>query len=391
MFVEATVLIFLFSLMFILLWFFKHQVFSPWSITLLVWAVVLTMYVTIDHGLYDVTDQLIKGLVLWVVPFSLCSFTAFCLTPENKSPEWALCEKNVDILTLVTIVCVPYGFIKAIQNAMQLMSSEGLAFAIRQQALDKDEGLGPIKYMIYAAYTLLFIEANRPKIRVRRLILAIVFCLMFFFMTLGKNALFITLLSLLYLLYSNKKITLKPFFIFFAAFFVLGVVLQFFRGGTDDAINADLFLWFLSVYVVSPLQAFCTDIGNSSLVFGEYTFRPFYSVLNTFGLNVELAPMPDNYVYVPLPTNVYTILSPFFRDFGYTGIVIFSIVEGAIMGYLYKQAITGNTILKYIYAFVLTFIFLQFFDEQVFRSITQIGYFVIFILFCHIKFNFKRT
>ena len=101
--------------------------------------------------------------------------------------------------------------------------------------------------------------------------------------------------------------------------------------------------------------------------------------------------MPDNYVYVPLPTNVYTILSPFFRDFGYTGIVIFSIVEGAIMGYLYKQAITGNTILKYIYAFVLTFIFLQFFDEQVFRSITQIGYFVIFILFCHIKFNFKRT
>jgi oligosaccharide repeat unit polymerase len=391
MFGESIVLIILFTLMIIGFWLVKHSIFSPWNVTLSVWTVVLILYVSVDHGLYNITSQMIYGLLLWVIPYSLSSFTFYNLCPSNKSPEWAPCEKNIDFLTIIAFIISPYGLLKAIQHAMQMASPEGIFHTLREQAVHPElYEIGPAKYFIYVAFVLFVIEANRPKIRKLRFTFTILLCLMYFFLLLSKQALFIFILGGLYILYTNKKITLKPFLVFFGSFLFFAVLLEILRGGGEEKFDSDSILWFLAVYIVSPMEAFCTDMANSSIQFGEYTLKPIYNFLNILGFNVHVPPLLDQFVSVPLPTNVYTTLSPIFRDFGYKGLLIISTLEGAILGCIYKFAVTGNTILKYIYSFLLTYIFLQFFDELIFRGITQIAYVVIIVFFCHIKFTIKK-
>ncbi|MBQ3771487.1 MAG: hypothetical protein II834_06100, partial [Bacteroidaceae bacterium] len=56
---------------FVLAWAFLfylyRDVFSPWSVTLGVWSVILFMYLTLNHELYAVSDQFVICLILWVV------------------------------------------------------------------------------------------------------------------------------------------------------------------------------------------------------------------------------------------------------------------------------------------------------------------------------------
>jgi energy-coupling factor transporter transmembrane protein EcfT len=133
MITESILLILLFALMFTGGYVIKRSLFSPWSITLLVWIVVLTLYVTVDHGLQPISSQMIYGLLLWVVPFCITSYTVSALTPQYNAPRWEPCEKNVDILTFISMILVPYATIKAFRNAIQMASPEGLFYTIREQ------------------------------------------------------------------------------------------------------------------------------------------------------------------------------------------------------------------------------------------------------------------
>lgn len=43
-----------------------------------------------------------------------------------------------------------------------------------------------------------------------------------------------------------------------------------------------------------------------------------------------------NWTYTPLPVNVYTIMFSYYVDWGYWGIIIFSILLGAFWGGIWK-------------------------------------------------------
>ena len=393
MITESILLILLFALMFTGGYVIKRSLFSPWSITLLVWIVVLTLYVTVDHGLQPISSQMIYGLLLWVVPFCITSYTVSALTPQYNAPRWEPCEKNVDILTFISLILVPYATIKAFRNAIQMASPEGLFYTIREQTTNPDMyDIGLIKYFVFVVYCLFIIEANRSKIRKTRFFFTFSLCFLFFLMTMSKLTFFMVAVSSLYLLYKNKKISLKPIILFFSGFLLFAVLVQAIRGAAsaEQGSTADTMLWFLAVYIVSPMQAFCTNIAESSIEWGQYTFRTFYNILHSLGYNVYVAPVIDPFVWVPLPTNVYTVMTTYFRDFGYLGIAFFSIFEGAAIGYIYKKGITGNTILEYIYTFLLVYLTLQFFDEQIFKGLSSIIYVTIRMLFCHIILNFNN-
>lgn len=207
-------------------------------------------------------------------------------------------------------------------------------------------------------------------------------------MTMAKITFFMIAVSSMYLLYKNKKISLTPIIFFFLTFLIFAVILQVIRSNDTEA-NGDTLMWFLGVYIISPLQAFCTEIAHSSLSWGESTFRGIYHIIHTFGLNIREVDTFDQFVWVPLPTNVYTVMSPYFRDFGYWGIFIFALIEGALFGYIFKKSTTGNTILEYVYTLILVYLFLQFFDEQFMKNFIGNIYIILTLLFCHIKFNFS--
>lgn len=73
---------------FALLWgylFFKYSdIFSPWSVTLLIWIFIISMYSFLDHGLYKADNQFIKAILIWNTGFCVSSYLSFRITPAYQ-------------------------------------------------------------------------------------------------------------------------------------------------------------------------------------------------------------------------------------------------------------------------------------------------------------------
>lgn len=366
----------------------ERQIFSPWNTTLIVWIIILSVYLLVHNELYPVSRQFVYGITIWVITFTLSSVGAFILFPSYKKEPWNVCEKNVDVITIIALVLVPLAVYKAVQHAVMLGSPEGLFYTLREQAIDPEENqLGLVKYFVYVINVLLIVEVSRDKIRKWRLLLVVLLCFLFFIATMGKMTLFMYLFTSLYILYEKRKISLKPIF-YGSLFLVVLVPLMFFlRSGSDEETGVELVGNLLVIYTVTSIIAFGNLSPCSSTLWGESTLRFFYGVLNALGINVGTPPpIVQDFCNTPLPTNVYTVMSSYFKDFGYTGIFAFALIEGLLLGAIYKYSKTGNNLMMYLYAYIFTYLVTQFVDEQIFQGLSSIIQMVILILLCHVRF-----
>ncbi|WP_295432293.1 O-antigen polymerase [uncultured Prevotella sp.] len=369
----------------------QRQIFSPWNTTLIVWIIILTLYTFVHKELYAVSEQFVYGITIWVFTFTISSVLTFIIFPSYKKASWQVCEKNVDIITLITLILVPIAVYKAVQHAFMLGSPEDLFLTLREQAVDPEQNqLGIVKYFVYVVNVLLIIELSRIKQRKLRLILIIILCILFFIATMGKSTLFMYLFSGLYILYEKRKISLKPI-LFGAIFLILLIpIMYMLRGGSKQETDTETLINILMIYIISSIIAFGLITPNSSHLFGENIFRPFYNILHIFGFTSNTpANTIQDFCYIPLPTNVYTVLSPYYKDFGLTGIFIFALFEGIIIGAIYKYSKTGCNIITYIYAYIFTMLIMQFFDEMFFQGLSSIFQMMLIILFCHTKIKLK--
>ena len=84
------------------------------------------------------------------------------------------------------------------------------------------------------------------------------------------------------------------------------------------------------------------------------------------------------FVWVPLPTNVYTIFQPFFEDFKYKGVAFFAFFYGVFSGWAYRIMRNGDGFGKCFYAFVVYVLVLQFYQENVMMSLVSVIQFTFF-------------
>ncbi len=100
----------------------------------------------------------------------------------------------------------------------------------------------------------------------------------------------------------------------------------------------------LQVYTLGGLVAFDSVVNFSFTFTDAYipTLRFFYKIANLFGANIYIPVVNMQNVLTPQPTNVYTIYSSYFLDFGWGGIVIIPFALGLLSVLIYKQAIKHN-------------------------------------------------
>ncbi|CCY82707.1 bacteriophage HK620 O-antigen modification protein [Prevotella sp. CAG:1185] len=370
----------------------QRQIFSPWNTTLIVWIIILTLYTFVHKELYAVSEQFVYGITIWVFTFTISSVLTFIIFPSYKKASWQVCEKNVDIITLITLILVPIAVYKAVQHAFMLGSPDGIFSTLREQAVNPEENqLGIVKYFVYVINTLLIVEIWRDKIRKWRLLLVIGLCFLFFIATMGKMTLFMYIFTSLYLLYEKGKISLKP--IFFGSLFLIALVplMYVLRGSSENETDAEVIGNLLIIYSVTAIIAFGQLSPCSSSQWGEVTLRFFYGILNSLGFNINTPPpIVQDFCLTPLPTNVYTVLSSYFKDFGFTGIFAFALIEGIIIGAIYKSSKTGNNLMTYLYAYIFTLLVTQFVDEQIFQGLSSIIQMVVLIFICHIKISYNK-
>ena len=135
------------------------------------------------------------------------------------------------------------------------------------------------------------------------------------------------------------------------------------------------------MYITSPPVAFSRLSRDVSGQIGANTFEVFYDFLNRFGIgHFDVLKKEQDFVMVPVFTNVYTIMQPFYVDFGYGGVAFFAAVYGLFSGVLYHLFREGNPICKCLYTFLVQILILQFYQENVFMSISGLTQLAILIL-----------
>jgi oligosaccharide repeat unit polymerase len=102
------------------------------------------------------------------------------------------------------------------------------------------------------------------------------------------------------------------------------------------------------------------------------TFRTPLAVLRFLGAPVEVPEMiQPNVTFASYLINVYTVFSPYYRDFGVVGVGLFLGVLGALHGWIFRQLKTGMPIIIVANALLFYALIMQFFQDQYFSLMSQ--------------------
>ena len=243
---------------------------------------------------------------------------------------------------------------------------------------------------VYVLYGLLNIEYFEK----RKIYIILAFLLLVAIFKSNKTSFLALFISFLYILKVKRKFRIKYLFFSILLLVTLLIIVSLNRADynfeSDDGI-----LNFLYIYLLSPLTAFDAllngEVKLNHGAWGSGVLAFFYKVLNVFSADLKLSEL-GTYVWVPLPTNVFTTMCGCYLDGGYFGIFLVASILGGIYGCLYAFQKRGNTVYILYYALMVSSLFFQSFGDYFFYTFSvTLQYFVFaIILSCGVKFGYKK-
>lgn len=289
-------------------------------------------------------------------------------------------SKLIKILLTISIITTSISWYLTVKHYGSLVYIFTHAFDIRQETIGNGISLVPIYItylgsVIYFGFILSLFYYNKTHVRnfLTYSILFFICIVISDLRTFGRVGILFSIFSCLsYMIISKiKLLSIKRFFIALGLYGLL-MLPRLIRGGFDNfsssisgyaeafKVNITPALYgFVVVYIYyfSSIYAFDELILNIDIIHTN-GMRNFASILNLinkiFGLNDERIILIADSAHIPFEYNIYSILGELYYDFGYIGIVIFPIMFGIIIGYIFKMAGIFGNVLK---AFMLTWIF----------------------------------
>lgn len=377
--------------------------FSPWAITIGVWAAILTgLYIEADE-LYPLSRQFYICLALWLTIFCAFSFTTFNVLPRlPQSVRTRMVtepfNKFVFNFFFAISVAITPLYLYSILKIVSQFGTEDMISNIRIFAVHGNESFGYLSLSYVLNQALLIMALWRyPRIPLWKLL--IVYCMAFMnaFAIMEKGMLFYIIIVTLFVAYEKRLLRMRSIMLSLAAIVVLFFALNLSRAAEESYTEETTLVDFFVMYVLSPPVAFGKVAQDISLQPGSHTFEAVYKLLNKWGFgNFVVNEKLQDFVFVPISTNVYTIFQPFFEDFKYRGIAFFAMVYGILSGCMYRLYQNGNAVGKTIYTYLIYLLTLQFYQENLFLNLIQFSQFVFFVLLVHqcfvgFSYNSKRA
>lgn len=382
------------ALIIILLVFFypkdKKDTFSPITITLVVWLIVLTLLFFYQDKLIPVKENFIISITFWILMLSITSnIFKKIISANNKIPL----EANhliINVYYITIILFTPLYLYITYQTVQELGGSENLLFDLRNLDTENKKKMGILIYLktlVKAVYLYELFRLYKPKINIR-LYFIIIVNILFALSNMEKGYLLFLIITSIYYFYSLGKISRKTIFISFSSVIFLSYLFNTLRLHQNS--KGYDFMYFLASYLVGPSLAFGTlKVGEGFQEFGANTFAFFYSLSNSlFGTDFVIEAKLKDPVFIPIPTNVFTIMQPFYEDFGYLGVMIFSVLTSFIVTYYYKKSLSGHPLFKAFYANIISLLLFQFFQEEIFVSLSV---FIQFIILLYLPFYINNV
>ncbi len=370
--------------------------FSPWFLTIAIWALILGLYYLLDTDLYPITKQFYICFLLWLPIFCLCAFGTYMLSSDasnNITTGGIDFNKSLFLFFFgISLIITPLYVYRVIQ-IVTMFGTEDLMTNVRTLALF-GEGQGILNYSAVINQALFVVALwAHPKVPMWQIVVLGIACLMNALAIMEKGTMFFVFVSTMFVLFEKKVIRIRTILSFSILIIILFYIFNLGRAGEDSDYQKEETLFdFFTMYALSPPVAFCQLSPEVIPQFGTNTFETVYLFLKRFGADVVVKDKLQEFVFVPVSTNVYTIFQPFYIDFGYRGVAFFAAVYGCVCGFLYRLFRNGNGVGTCLYTYAVDVLLLQFYQENVFLSMVFVVQFTLFIvLLTQQKFRFQLS
>lgn len=349
------------------------NLFSPWTITLLVWGMMF-FFITFSTGIIEpVGDEFYKSISIWIIVFVISSFVTYNIMPsvEHRSGESIDVNKNFfNFFYLLAVLLTPL-YVYQIYKIISMFDMSDLMSNVRTLAINS-EGYGFLNYTLVVNQALLLVALwHYPKMSAWQLATIIICCITCALANMEKITFFMLFVTIIYVLYEKRIVKIRSIVIFSVIILLAFYFFNIYRAGEDESDKSDFtMIDFLGMYLLSPPVAFghlrtlissdfCSDsLWGLYLYFGKW-FNGAFEAHQQF----------QEFVFVPMPTNVYTVIRPFYQDLGNMGVGFFAYVYGIFSGYVYRKAKNGVAFHICLYTYVVFALSLQFFDELIFATL----------------------
>ncbi|WP_305369645.1 O-antigen polymerase [Photobacterium leiognathi] len=320
--------------------------------------------------------------ILWLIWFCVSSFIFFILQPRNIKISTLYKYRikfNYEWIIFLLILQLLYKIYEIGSSGPSDFFLNLRLSNINAQDLGDFKTLGWITYLYPLIISLFVFESlNAHNKNKKKRIILYLWLVCFVFASMSK----FSVLTVIYipLILIALKVKIKTVKIVLSVFFtfIFMMVIQSLRAGNfniDDIFNV------MAVYIYSPIVAL-GYLNVEPASFGIATFRFFYIVLHSLGLIQSPILATYEYVNIPIETNVFTTLLPFYYDFGQYG-AFFSIIYGLLFGILYRY-VNKNIIFTAMYILMSMALLTQFFAETIFSVLSMylqcLIYLILFVL-----------
>lgn len=395
---EWFIIILLASLAIVCAYFKIGDFFAPWNITILIWLSIMTLSKVEEGLLYPIGPKFLNCLITWIPAFCISSLITYYLLPQKGTEAGKLIEHKIsyhlfDFLLVLTMIGTPL-YLYQILKVVSMFDTTDMLYNLRLLAVSQDYNFGIVRYT-YILNQALYVIAIwlYPRIPKWKIFLILIAYLMGQFALMEKSGVFLLILSTMFVLYEKKIIRMKTIGLTFLCIVLLFFIINFSKEiKSDETAESMTFIDFIGVYILSPAVAFEYIYQDLSNQFGAHIFAYFYNILNNLGIDKFVVyERLQEWVMVPLPTNVYTIFMPIYQDFGYLGIAYFGVMYGAFFSWVYRVFMNGSLAAACIYAFCANILFVQFYHENFLVSIaTFVQFSLLIILIVQTRFTIFR-
>lgn len=381
----------------------SKTVLAPTVISTASWGGVLLLFSLFGTSLYPLSVSCLWVIMLWNVSLYCGAFLFSYTNIVSAAPQGLHFYNWVrKVYFYISII----GSIPTLYITLKSASAAGfadLSYSLRMVntgLVETEYSLGVFSYVYTFAYISFMIElfsAVSGEDNKKKLFLIGVVNIAFSVVTVSKSSFFFLLIASMVLFSSKMKITLKKNIIIGIVLVTIMFAVQSSRNGAQQDAG-DIVTELFSGYVLSGIPAFdqIQNSGMTSKVPGQYTLAFFDNMKRKMGINVPKEKECNNditeygYLYTPFPTNVYTVIGPFWLDYGCKGIIIISFIIGSLSGYFYKLFIRKNKWGTIVYAYLYCVLALQFFGEYIFTNLSYLIQLIILsILACKFKYIIK--
>ena len=362
--------------------------FAPWTLNIVHWGVIMLL-LWLESGLMEpLSHRFYISLILWLIIFTASSIITFHVIPcaiqshDSSKGYHNINQRIFDFFFYLSILLTPLHFLQIYRLASMFDLSE-IMYNIRMIATYGDTDFGILNYSLVINKALLVVGLWQYP-RIGRWKLAILFLLNITgaMALMEKGLIFFIFFFTLFVFFEKRIIRVRTIVLSSLILLVVFFVFTLGREYRSDLADSDIMTFsdFFAIYLLAGPVAYGRLFMDISTQFGAHTFETVYLFLDRFGFGpFVLNGKVMDFVWVPLPTNTYTIFQPFFQDFGQRGVAFFAMIYGVMSGTLYRLYRHGNSTCSSLYAYMVVALLLQFHQEEIFLSLVHVIQFTFFV------------